>query len=55
MRDDTDLIDEIEALERSLNDLSRTFGDQPKTETMSSRTAGLAVVSAQLTRLAEAA
>jgi hypothetical protein len=54
MQDNIELIDELEALERSLNHLAHVFGrgDEAK---MLSHTAGQPVVSLDLSQLAEAA
>jgi hypothetical protein len=54
MEGDTELIDELEALERSLNHLAHMFGAPDDTKMMS-HTAVEPVVSVDLSQLAEAA
>jgi hypothetical protein len=54
MEGDTELIDELEALERSLNDLAHVFGGLDDAK-MLSHTAMELVVSVDLSQLAEAA
>ena len=45
-----ELIDELDVLERSCNDLLRVFGDKQEAETVSSRAMTPAVVSAAVSR-----